>query len=122
MKNFKYEELTREIIGASHAVHNSLGCGFIEKVYHNALVIELENRGLSVEAKKKMAVNYDDKLVGEFFADVVVDGKVIVEVKAVDKLKGLFEAQLLNYLKASGMDVGLIINFGPSVTVKRMVR
>ena len=102
-------------------MHNSLGCGFIEKVYHHALVIELEKCGLAVEAEKKITVNYDGEPVGEFFADVVVDGKVIVEVKAVDKLKGLFESQLLNYLKAAGMDVGLIINFGPSVQVKRMV-
>jgi len=121
MSKYKYEEITRQIINAAHTVHNELGYGFLEKVYHNSLVIELRKRSFFVEPEKPINVKYDNQPVGEFFADIVVDNKVIVEVKATDKYNPLFEAQLLNYLKATGLEVGLIINFGPSVQVKRMV-
>ena len=122
MEKYLYKELTEKIIGAGHTVHGSLGYGFLEKVYHNALLIELEELGLEVESQKKMCVSYRGKLVGEFYADIVVNDKVVVEVKAVNKHQAIFEAQLLNYLKATEMKVGLIINFGPSVQVKRMAR
>jgi len=121
MSKYKYEEITRQIINAAHTVHNELGYGFLEKVYHNSLVIELRKRSFFVEPEKPINVKYDNQPVGEYFADIVVDNKVIVEVKATDKYNPLFEAQLLNYLKAAGLEVGLIINFGPSVQVKRMV-
>lgn len=84
-------------------------------------MIELRKRDLFVESEKSIEVKYDSHIVGEYLADVVVDNKVIVEVKAVDKHNPVFEAQLLNYLKATGLEVGLIINFGNSVQVKRMV-
>ncbi|MGD0077416.1 MAG: GxxExxY protein [Sedimentisphaerales bacterium] len=118
---YKHQEITEQIINAAYAVHNTLGYGFLEKVYHNSLAIELKKRGIFTEQEKPIKVKYDNQLVGEYFADIVVDNKVVVEVKAVDKYNSAFEAQLLNYLKATGLEVGLIINFGPSVNVKRMV-
>ncbi len=121
MRDYKHKELTSEIINAAHTVHNRLGYGFLEKIYHNSLFMELKKRGHRVEFEKPVEVHYDNRVVGEFFADLLVENKVIVEVKAVDKYVSIFEAQLLNYLKATGLDVGLIINFGPSVQVKRMV-
>jgi len=121
MGEYKHKELTSEIINAAHTVHNKLGYGFLEKVYHNSLFIELKKRGCWVEFEKAVEVTYDNQVVGEFFADLLVENKVIVEVKAVDKYISAFEAQLLNYLKATGVDVGLIVNFSPSVQVKRMV-
>jgi len=121
MSKYKHEEITGQIIKAAHTVHNKLGYGFLEKIYHNSLVIELRKSNLFVESEKTVKVKYDNYVVGEYFADIVVDNKVIVEIKAVDKYNSLFEAQLLNYLKATGLEVGLIINFGSSVQVKRMV-
>ena len=91
------------------------------KKYIKIPCLELKNRGLQVEIQKPVKVYYSDQLVGEYFADLVVEGKVIIEIKSVENLNSLFEAQLLNYLKATGLTVGLIINFGPSVQVKRMV-
>ena len=121
MTEYKYEEITGQIINAAHTVHNTLGYGFMEKVYHNALTIELRKRDFFVEAEKAIVVKYEQQIIGEYFADIVVNGKIIVEVKATDKYNPVFEAQLLNYLKAAGLNVGLIVNFGPSVQVKRMV-
>ncbi len=116
-----HKELTAEIIAAAHTVHNTLGQGFLEKVYHNALLLELKKRRLRGESQRRIEVLYDGHTVGEFFADIVVEDKVVVEVKAVEPYNRAFEAQLLNYLKASGMKVGLLLNFGKSVNVKRMV-
>jgi len=121
MVEYKHKELTGEIINAAHTVHNELGYGFLEKVYHKSLFIELSKRGYSVEFEKPIEVRYDNQIVGEFFADLLVENKVVVEVKAADKYVSVFEAQLLNYLRAIGLELGLIINFGPSVEVKRMV-
>jgi len=121
MVEYKHKELTSEIINAAHTVHNKLGYGFLEKVYHESLFIELSKRGYKVEIQKPIEVRYDNQVVGDFFADLLVENKVVVEVKAIDKYTRVFEAQLLNYLKAAGLEVGLIINLGPSVEVKRMV-
>jgi len=121
MVEYKHKELTGEIINDAHTVHNELGYGFLERVYHKSLFIELSKRGYSVEFEKPIEVRYDNQVVGEFFADLLVENKVVVEVKAADKYANVFEAQLLNYLKATRLEVGLIINFGPSVEVKRMV-
>ena len=121
MPEYKHQEITGQIINAAHTVHNTLGYGFLEKVYHNALIIELRKRNFFVETEKAIIVKYEQQIAGEYFADIVVNGKVIVEVKAADKYNSVFEAQLLNYLKTTGLSVGLIINFGPSVQVKRMV-
>jgi len=121
MSEYLHEQLTRQIINAAHTVHNTLGYGFIEKIYHNALCIELRNEGLKTEIQKPIKVYYAKQLVGEYFADLIVDEKVIVEVKSVENYNRIFEAQLLNYLKATGLKVGLIVNFGKSVEVKRMI-
>jgi GxxExxY protein len=105
-------DLTDKILGAAFKVLNALGAGFLEKVYENALSIELRKAGLLVECQKPFPVRYGADVVGEYQADVVVAGKVIVECKAVGNLDPVHEAQLLNYLKASGLRVGLLINFG----------
>ncbi len=121
MVEYKYKELTSKIINAAHTVHNSLGYGFLEKVYHKSLFIELAKRGYNVEYEKSVQVCYDGQVVGDFSLDLLVENKVIVEIKAVESYTSVFEAQLLNYLKANGLEVGLIINFGRSVEVKRMI-
>ncbi len=121
MSRYKHEEITSQVINAAHTVHNTLGYGFLEKVYHNSLTIELRKRNLLAEPEMPIKVRYDNQIVGEYFADIIVDNKVVIEVKATDKYNPVFEAQLLNYLKAACLEVGLIINFGTSVQVKRMV-
>jgi GxxExxY protein len=100
-------------------VHNTLGFGFLEKVYENSLVIELENNGVKAEQQKAVKVLYDGKPVGDYVADVIVKEDVIVEVKSVCTLAKEHEVQLVNYLKATGKPRGLLINFGRSVDVKR---
>ncbi len=107
-------ELTETILGAAFKVQNTLGAGFLEKVYENALTIELRKCGLAAESQKAFPVRYEGTVVGDYQADLVVAGKVIVECKAVSGLDPVHEAQVLNYLKASGLHVGLLINFGRS--------
>ena len=117
----KHEELTEQIIGAFYTVYNALGYGFLEKVYENALAIELRKMGLHVVCQHPIQVHYDGQVVGEFFADMVVNDLVIVEVKAVRTLLKEHEAQLLNYLNATSYEVGLLLNFGPAPQIKRKV-
>ena len=103
-------------------VSNALGAGFLEKVYENALVMELNKAGLKAEEQKKIAVMYEGAVVGDHFSDILVNGQVIIEVKALKAIDESHQAQLLNYLKATGMRVGLILNFGTSrMGIKRMV-
>jgi GxxExxY protein len=117
----KHEDLTGKIIEAAYKVHNTLGFGFLENVYQNALMVELEKTELKAEKEKTVQVNYDGFLVGDYKADIVVEDKVILELKAVKDLHSTHEAQLVNYLKATDMEVGLLINFGKSVEVKRKI-
>ena len=117
-----YSEITGKVIGGAHAVHNKLGGGFLEKVYENALRIELEALGLRVEQQAAIKVRYNGQIVGEYFADLLVEGCIIVEIKAVQILVREHEIQLVNYLAATGIDIGLLINFGSSVQVKRKYR
>lgn len=117
----RHAELTKKIIGAAFAVHNQLGFGFAEKVYENALVIELKKLALDVAQQAAINVLYDGQVVGDYIADLVVNGVVIVEVKAVAELDKTHEVQLVNYLKATGIEVGLLINFGRTVTVRRKI-
>jgi GxxExxY protein len=117
----KHEDLTGKIIEAAYKVHNILGFGFLENVYQNALSIELEKSGLKNEKEKPIKVYYDKNLVGDYKADIVVEGKVILELKSVKDLSAAHETQLVNYLKATGIEVGLLINFGKSVEVRRKV-
>jgi GxxExxY protein len=109
----KLSNLTGEIIGAFFNVYNQLGYGFSEKVYENALVLELRKIGLDVQQQAPLTVIYNGQVVGEYFADLLVNQLVIVELKAVTDLCEEHEAQLLNYLKASTIEVGLLLNFGP---------
>ncbi len=115
-------QITERIIGCVHRVSNTLGSGFLEKVYENALLIELGNCGLRTEQQHPIKVFYNNSLVGEFAADILVDGCVIVELKAVKALDDVHTAQCLNYLKATGMKICLLINFGkPRVDIKRII-
>ena len=116
-----HEEITEPIIKAYYKVYNSLGYGFLEKVYENALAIELANSGLSAVQQKNINVFYEGNLVGEYYADVIVNGLVIVELKAAESLRHEHVAQLTNYCKATGIEVGLLLNFGKSPEVKRVV-
>lgn len=119
---FPHAALTRSIIGAAFEVRHVLGYGFLEKVYEAALTRELRSRGHRVVNQAAMEVSYKGESAGVYYADLLVDDAVICEVKALDKLAPAHEAQLLNYLKATGTKVGLLLNFGPSgVQVKRMV-
>ena len=117
----KHKELTAKIIDCAYKVHRKLGFGFLESVYQNALMIELSNAGLQAEKEKKIKVTYDEQVIGDFTADVVVEEKVIIELKSVRQMHPAHEAQLINYLKATGIEVGLLINFGEGVDIKRKV-
>ena len=118
----KLNELTGEIIRCAFAVSNELGAGFLEKVYENALAHELQKAGLAVEQQKGIQVIYDGVVVGDYFADLVVNGSVIVELKAVKMFDNVHYAQCLNYLKATGLQICLLLNFGvPKVEIKRFV-
>ena len=119
----EYEDITRQIIGCAYGVYNTMGFGFLESVYEKCMVIELGRAGLKVETQKSIPVRYRDQSVGDFTADLVVEGKVIVELKSVQRLVKAREVQLVNYLVATGLPVGLLINFGESkAEVKRKVR
>jgi len=111
---FLYKEITEQIIGAAFEVYKVLGYGFLEKVYHKALVVELKLRRLPIEEEYAIKVIYKNEIVGEYYADIFVERKVIVEIKVDDKYNSQHEAQLLNYLKATGIKIGLVINFGKS--------
>ena len=119
--DYPHSDLTEKIIAAAYDVYNAMGRGFLEKVYENALALELRSRGLAAEPQSPIEVRYRGEVVGEYFADLLVEGKVIVEIKAAATLEGAHEAQLLNYLKATGIGVGLLINFGPEIQIKRRV-
>lgn len=111
--------LTHRIIGCAFKVHNVLGAGFLEKVYENALVIELRGCGLKVSQQVPLKVMYGDNVVGEYFADLLVEGRILCELKAVRRITTEHEVQLVNYLTATGIDVGLLLNFGSSVEVRK---
>ena len=116
------DQLTYKINGAIFEVNRVLGGGFLEKVYENALVLELRNQGLKADAQVPISVFYKDEVVGEYLADILVEDKVILELKAVDQLQKVYEAQLLNYLKATGIKVGLLVNFKhPKADIKRFI-
>jgi len=116
------DKLYEKVIGCSFKVHNTLGSGFLEKVYENALAFELSNSGLVVLQQFPIPVHYEGIQIGDYYADLFIDEKVIVEINAIDKLHVNHEAQLVHYLTATKVDNGLLINFGQKVDVKRKFR
>jgi GxxExxY protein len=120
-KDLKYKEPTEKIIKIFYKVYNKLGYGFLEKVYENAMMIEFRKEGIPIASQAPIKVFYENEMIGEYFTDILVDNKVIVEIKAAKNLAVENEAQLLNYLKATNVEVGLLLNFGPKPEVKRKV-
>jgi GxxExxY protein len=119
----EYEELTHKIIGCAYKVFNELGFGFLESIYKKAMIIELTKSDLKVESEKPLKVYYDNQVIGDFFIDLYVEDKVIVELKSVQHLVKEHEVQLVNYLQGLQKDIGHLINFGSSgVDVKRKFR
>jgi len=115
------DPLTERVLGCAYTVSNTLGCGFLEKVYENALAHEMRKQGRAVEQQKAITVLYDGTSVGDYFADLCVDGAVIVELKAAQELTDAHMAQCINYLKATGMKRALLLNFGRSrIQIKRV--
>ena len=115
-------DITERIIGCAMKVSNTLGVGYLEKVYENAVVVELARAGLGVEQQKPLKVTYEGVIVGDFAADIIVNGSVLLELKAAKIIDQTHQAQLLNYLRATGIKTGLILNFGTSqLGIKRMV-
>lgn len=121
MVELLHKDLTSEIIAAAFEVSNNLGAGFLERVYENSLRVELEIRGLVVETQKQVRINYKGREVGLYQTDLLVNDSVIVEVKSTEQILSIHKAQLINYLKATGLQVGLIVNFGnPKVEFERI--
>ena len=119
----KHKELTEKIIGCAYRVYNKMGFGFLESVYEKCLLIELRNTGLRAVSQEPITVHYDEEVVGEFVADIMVEDEIILELKSDRRIVKAHEVQLVNYLTATGKDVGLIINFGENrVEVKRKIR
>ncbi len=116
-----HEEITSQIIKAFYKVNNTLGFGFLEKVYENAMKIELTRMGLKVEQQKNIRVNYEGMEIGDYYADLLVNECVIIELKAAESLCEEHEAQLINYLKATSIEVGLLMNFGKKAEFKRKI-
>lgn len=121
-KELLYRDLTKEIIDSVYKVHNALGCGLLEKIYANSIVWDLELKKKKVIPQQEFKVLYRDKQVGIYYSDLVVEDKVIVEAKSVEKIDDIHRAQLLNYLRISGLRVGLLINFAkPKLEYERFV-
>ena len=118
---FKYQDITENIIKAFYNVYNSLGYGFLERVYENAMMIELISLNLNCEKQKQIKVFYKNENVGEYYADIIVEDKVIIELKAAEGIVDEHEHQLLNYLKATEIEVGLLLNFGKKPQFKRQI-
>jgi GxxExxY protein len=116
------DEITEKVIGCAYKVLNGLGSGFLERVYENALAIEIQNAGLKVKQQYPIVIRYEKVIVGEYIADLLIEDLVLVELKAVEELAQIHSAQCLNYLKATGLKVCLLTNFGKNkIKVKRLV-
>ena len=121
-KNIIHKDLSYKVIELALEVHNELGCGFLEKVYENALMILFEREGISAKQQAPADVYFQNKVVGQYFADILVDNKLILELKVVEVISNVHKAQVLNYLRATGMKLGLILNFAkPRLEYKRLV-
>lgn len=121
MNNLLHSEITGQIIKAFYKVYNTLGFGFLEKVYERALAAELEALGFQVHSQQPIKVYYNGKNVGDYFADLIIENKIILEIKTASSIDKTHEAQLLNYLKATELEVGLILNFGEKAEYRRKV-
>ena len=119
-----FEKLTEKIIGAAYSVYNKMGFGYLEKVYEKCMMIELhKNENLHIEQHRPIKVEYDGHDVGDFVADFVINDQIIIELKSVRQLASVHEMQLVNYLNATGIDIGLLINFGEKkVDIRRKIR
>ena len=121
-KTIQLEELTYKINGSIYEVNKILGSGFLEKVYENALFVELNKRGINAACQVPITVEYKNATVGQYIADMIVEDSVLIEIKAIEALQKVHEAQILNYLKATGYKVGLLVNFThPKAIIKRFV-
>ncbi len=118
-QDYKYRELTEQVLKIFYRVYNKLGYGFLERIYENAMMIELKKESISAISQSAIKVVYDGEALGEYYADILVDNKVIVEIKAAKNLAEEHEAQLLNYLKATDIEIGLLLNFGPKPEIRR---
>lgn len=121
MNKLLHKELSNKIIKCFYTVYNTLGFGFLEKVYENALMIELSTNGLKAEKQKQIKVYYENQIVGEYFADIIVEDLIILELKAAEFVIEEHELQLINYLKATEIEIGLLLNFGKSPEFKRKI-
>ena len=120
-QNYKHSQITEEIIRCFYKVYNSLGFGFLEKVYENAMIKELRKNNFKAEKQIPIKVFYEGDVVGEYFADIIVEDIVIVELKAAESIIDEHELQLINYLKATEIEVGLLLNFGKKPEIRRKV-
>ena len=118
-QDFKYIKLTEKIIEIFYKVYNKLGYGFLERIYENAMMIELKKGNINAISQFPIKVSYEGEIIGEYYADIMVNSKVIVEIKASKRLVEENEAQLLNYLRATDVEIGLLLNFGTKPEVKR---
>lgn len=116
-----HKELTNKILKAFYTVYNTLGYGFLEKVYENAMIVELRKMGLSCNNQQPIEVFYENTMVGSYYADIIVEDKIILELKAAEALCEEHEYQLINYLKATNKEIGLLLNFGKSPEFRRKI-
>ena len=121
MTEILHKELSEAILKVFYEVYNELGYGFLENVYQNAMYFELKSQGFKVEAQKQIKVYYKNELVGNFIADLLIDDVIIIELKACDTLVKAHYAQTLNYLKATNVEIGLLLNFGEKPEIKRLI-
>lgn len=120
-REYAEAELSRRVIGAFYETYNTLGYGFLESVYENALALQMRSDGLHFQRQAELAVRFREQVVGIFRADFLIEGKLIIELKAVERLMPAHESQLLNYLKATDIKLGLLLNFGPKAEIRRRV-
>jgi GxxExxY protein len=121
MTKFLHKSLSDSILKIYYEVYNELGYGFLEKVYQNAMYFELKSQGFKVEAQKQIKVYYKSQMVGEYFADIIVEDLITLELKACECLMDEYQAQLLNYLKATKVEIGMLLNFGTEPEFKRLI-
>ncbi|MDI5948317.1 GxxExxY protein [Flavobacterium yafengii] len=121
MTEILHKELSESILKVFYDVYNELGYGFLEKVYQNAMYLELKSQGFKVEPQKQIKVYYKNELVGDFFADLLINDLIILELKACDSLVKAHYVQTLNYLKATNIEIGLLLNFGEKPEIKRLI-